>query len=50
MNTRFALLALGLFVLMHVTWNLLARHVDARCNFLWWGLLAHLGLLGPWSL
>jgi phosphonate utilization associated putative membrane protein len=34
---------------MHVTWNLLARHVDVRCNYLWWGLLAHLVLLGPWA-
>lgn len=45
-----ALIAISLSVLMHVTWNLLARHVDARCNFLWWGLLAHLFLLGPWAL
>lgn len=34
---------------MHVAWNLLARHVDRRCNFLWWGLLAHIILLGPWA-
>jgi phosphonate utilization associated putative membrane protein len=45
-----ALIAITLSVLMHVAWNLLARHVDARCNFLWWGLLAHLLLLGPWAL
>ena len=45
-----ALTAIGLSVLMHVSWNLLARHVDSRCNFLWWGLLAHLVLLGPWAL
>lgn len=45
-----ALLAIGLSVLMHVSWNLLARHVEARCNYLWWGLLAHLVLLGPWAL
>lgn len=38
---------IGLSVLMHVTWNLLARHVAARCNYLWWGLLVHLVLLGP---
>lgn len=25
----------------------MARHVNARCNYLWWGLLAHLLLLGP---
>lgn len=35
---------------MHVAWNLLARHVDRRCNYLWWGLLAHLGIFGPWAL
>ncbi len=45
-----ALLAIGLSVLMHVAWNLLARHVTARCNFLWWGLLIHLLVLGPWAL
>ena len=45
-----ALTAIGLSVLMHVSWNLLARHVDSRCNYLWWGLLAHLVLLGPWAL
>lgn len=35
---------------MHVAWNLLARHIDKRCNYLWWGLLAHIALLGPWAL
>jgi phosphonate utilization associated putative membrane protein len=45
-----AFVAIALSVLMHVSWNLLARHVDTRCNYLWWGLLAHLVLLGPWSL
>ncbi len=40
-------LLIGLSVLMHVSWNLMARHVNARCNFLWWGLLAHLLMLGP---
>lgn len=45
-----ALPAITLSVLMHVAWNLLARHVSARSNFLWWGLLAHLILLGPWAL
>lgn len=44
------LLVISLSVLMHVTWNLLARHVEARCNYLWWGLLAHLVILGPWAL
>lgn len=41
------LLLVGISVLMHVAWNVMARHVDARCNYLWWGLLAHLLLLGP---
>jgi phosphonate utilization associated putative membrane protein len=44
-----AYLAIALSVLMHVAWNLLARHVDKRCNFLWWGLLVHLLVLGPWA-
>jgi phosphonate utilization associated putative membrane protein len=43
-------LLIGISVLMHVTWNLLARHVDSRANYLWWGLLTHLLLLGPWAL
>ncbi|MCG8016542.1 MAG: EamA family transporter [Candidatus Thiodiazotropha sp. 'RUGA'] len=45
-----AYLMIGASVLMHVAWNLLARHVDSRANYLWWGLLAHLLLLGPWAL
>ncbi|TXH71595.1 MAG: EamA family transporter [Thiothrix sp.] len=45
MSTTIALLALS--VGMHATWNLLARQVPASCNYLWWGLLAHLLLLGP---
>lgn len=45
-----AYLLIGLSVLMHVAWNLLARHVDSRANFIWWGLLAHCLLLGPYSL
>ena len=45
-----AYLAISLSVLMHVFWNLLARHVDSRCNYLWWGLLIHIILLGPWAL
>jgi len=45
-----AFFAIGLSVLMHVSWNLLARHVENRCNFLWWGLLAHIVILGPWAL
>lgn len=45
-----AVVAISLSVLMHVCWNLLARHVEARCNYLWWGLLIHLVILGPWAL
>lgn len=48
MNGALSLITLS--VLMHVAWNLLARQVEARCNFLWWGLLTHLVLLGPWAL
>lgn len=44
-----AALLIGLSVLMHVSWNLLARSVDQQANYLWWGLLAHLLLLGPWA-
>jgi phosphonate utilization associated putative membrane protein len=42
-------LLIGVSVLMHVTWNLMARHVDSRANYLWWGLLAHLVMLGPFA-
>lgn len=37
-------------VLMHVTWNLLARHVAANANYLWWGLLAHTVLVAPYGI
>lgn len=40
---------IAISVLMHVVWNLLARQVDSKANFLWWGLLAHLIMLGPYS-
>jgi phosphonate utilization associated putative membrane protein len=45
-----AALAIAGSVVMHVTWNLLARHVDRRCNYLWWGLLAHTLIFGVWGL
>ncbi len=45
-----AYLLIGLSVIMHVAWNLLARHVDSKANYLWWGLLAHCLILGPYSL
>ncbi|MDO6513059.1 MULTISPECIES: EamA family transporter [unclassified Neptuniibacter] len=41
---------IGLSVIMHVTWNLLARHVNSRANYLWWGLLSHCVILGPFAL
>ena len=42
-----ALVLIGLSVLMHVAWNLLARHVDKQADYLWWGLLTHIILVGP---
>ncbi|MEW8434579.1 MAG: EamA family transporter [Candidatus Thiodiazotropha sp.] len=45
-----AYLLIGASVLMHVAWNLMARHVDSRANYLWWGLLTHLILLGPYAI
>lgn len=41
--------ALLLSIALHVTWNLLARHVPGRQEFLWWALAGHLLLLGPWT-
>jgi phosphonate utilization associated putative membrane protein len=35
---------------MHVVWNLLARQVESKANFLWWGLLAHTVLLAPYAI
>lgn len=43
-------LALALSVAMHVTWNLMARHLPKASNPLWWVLLAHLVLFAPWGL
>jgi phosphonate utilization associated putative membrane protein len=34
---------------MHVTWNLMARHLPRDANPLWWVLLAHGVLLAPWG-
>lgn len=42
--------ALGASVAMHVSWNLLARHQPKDAYPLWWVLLAHLLLLGPWGI
>lgn len=45
-----ALYALAAAVVMHVAWNLAARHADPRSFFLWWALLGYLVLVGPWSM
>ncbi|WP_151447121.1 EamA family transporter [Lacisediminimonas profundi] len=42
--------ALALSVAMHVSWNLLARHQPKDSYPLWWVLLGHLLLLGPWGM
>lgn len=43
-------IAIALSVLMHVTWNLVARHQPRESEPLWWVLLGHLVLLAPWAL
>lgn len=45
-----AALALAASVVMHVGWNLLARHQPANTYALWWALGAHLLILGLWGL
>jgi phosphonate utilization associated putative membrane protein len=42
--------ALVLSVGMHITWNLIARRQPQAAQPLWWVLLAHLLLIGPWGL
>lgn len=42
--------ALAISVAMHVSWNLMARHQPKDAYPLWWVLLGHLLLLGPWGL
>lgn len=42
-------LALTASVLMHVAWNMLARHQPANTFALWWALAAHLLVLGVWG-
>lgn len=49
-GTQEAMAAVGLSVLMHVSWNLIARHQPKASEPLWWVLLGHLLLLGPWGL
>ncbi len=41
--------AIGLSVLMHVSWNLIARHQPRDCEPLWWVLLGHALLVAPWG-
>ena len=41
--------ALSASVLMHVAWNMLARHQPANTFALWWALSAHLLILGVWG-
>lgn len=45
-----ATLALTLSVVMHVCWNLMARHLPRDAYPLWWVLLAHLLLIAPFGL
>ncbi len=42
--------AITLSVLMHVAWNLIARHQPRATEPLWWVLLGHLVLIAPWGL
>lgn len=44
-----ATVALSLAVALHVGWNLLARHVPGRQEFIWWALAGHLLLIGSWA-
>ena len=44
------LFAILIAVVMHVTWNLLARHTRPDAEFLWWAIAGHVLLFGPWSL
>jgi phosphonate utilization associated putative membrane protein len=41
---------IGASVLMHVAWNLMARHQPREAEPLWWVLLAHTVMLAPWGL
>jgi phosphonate utilization associated putative membrane protein len=44
------LLAVGLSVLLHVSWNLLTRHTVKEANFLWWVVGLYVLLFGPFTL
>lgn len=41
--------SITLSVLMHVTWNLIARHQPRAAEPLWWLLLGRLLLVAPWG-
>ncbi|MEE2002113.1 EamA family transporter [Alkalimonas sp. MEB108] len=44
-----AVTAIALSVLMHVIWNTMARQLPSEAWPIWWVLLGHLVLLGPWG-
>lgn len=41
------LASIGIAVLMHVAWNLLARRNAPDRHFLWWAVLAHIAMFAP---
>lgn len=43
-------LAVGLSVLLHVSWNLLTRRTHADANFLWWVVGLHVLIFSPLAL
>lgn len=45
-----AVIAVAVSVAMHVAWNLIARQQPRDALPLWWVLLAHLLIFGPWGL
>lgn len=44
------LLAVGLSVLLHVSWNLLTRRTPTEANFLWWIVGLHVLVFAPFAL
>ncbi|OIR02204.1 EamA-like transporter family protein [mine drainage metagenome] len=44
------LLAVGLSVLLHVSWNLLTRRTHGEANFLWWIVGLHVLTFAPFTL
>jgi phosphonate utilization associated putative membrane protein len=44
------LLAIGLSVLLHVSWNLLTRHTPSEANFLWWIVGLYVLMFAPFTL